>query len=188
MLKYTRWIFAGLMILTLSLVSCKLISVEQQAVNVLVTIEHTFNVHPPNQTSDHSIINTADYWPEGFEGWSIQNSDLTDIQFTVSGVSTAERNVSGNFIVRFTVTNPPPTANNQLLGTTQTLTLGEIFDTPMTVWNDKVTIDPTGKAALLSAVAGKKTIDLMGATQSASGEAEFGCVLTVKVQLSLVKN
>jgi hypothetical protein len=185
MFKHSRWILAGLLILTLSLLSCKLISVDQQAVTVVVTIEQTFNVHPPNQTSNSTTINTADYWPEGFDGWSILNSNLTDLQFAVSGVSTQERSVSASFKVDFNVL---PSGAVQELGTTDQMTLGEILDTPMTVWNDKVNINTAGKNALLSAVSGKKTINLTGTTQNASGDAEFACIATIKVQLTLQKD
>ena len=185
MFKYSSWILAGLIVLALSMLSCKLISVDQQAVNVAVTIEQTFNVHPPNQTSSSTTINTADYWPDGFDGWSIDTADLTDLQFSVSDVSTQERAVSASFKVEFRTL---PSGTVQEIGHTQTATLGEILDTPMDVWNSKVTINAAGKTALLNAVALKQSIELIGTTLNASGEADFNCIATIKVQLSLKKN
>jgi len=185
MLKYSRLILAGLLILGLCLVSCKLINVENQAVTVMVTIEQAFNVHPPNQTTSTTTINTADYWPSGFDGWSIDNADLSDLQFSVTGVSTQERSVSASFKVDFRTL---PSGAAQEIGHSQTATLGEIIDTPMSVWNSKVTINSAGKDALLAAVAQKKSVELIGYTQNASGEAEFACVATIKVQLHLQKD
>jgi hypothetical protein len=188
MFKHSRWIFAGLLILSLSLVSCKLISVEQQAVNVMATIEETVNVHPPNDPSNHKTINIADYWPEGFDGWNIETATLNALEFKVISV-TSGSNESANFEVRFTNLTPPPTVTNQLLGnTTSPFTLNEVINNPMNVWNNKVEIDSLGETILMKALSDKETIDLNGTTIGATGEAQFSVIVTVKVQLTMKKD
>jgi len=184
MLKYSRWIFTGLLILTVTLVSCKLISVENQRVNVVVSVEHPFSVWPPNHTTSIDTINIENYWPDGFDGWSVESAELNDVLFSVSGVSPQDSTKSANFIAEFRIL-PPTTTVKDLLGTTQTLTLGEILRIPMSVWNNKVTIDPAGRAKWIAAVSNRQSIEVTVTTQNPTGVVEFSGVITIKVQLGL---
>jgi len=183
----TKWILAGILILTIPFLNCKIIGVEENPTMVItVTFEHTFRtIYPGNDPHTH-VFNPADYWNSAFDDWEIESSDLSDIQVEVWDVQPAELGVSAKFKLYFTkIIGPPDVAVNQLIGSTQTITLAECIAAPMTVFNNKVTINAAGKTALLNAIQAKNKIELSAPVENVSGNCDFWTKAVVKVQLHL---
>jgi hypothetical protein len=186
MLKHTGWVLTGLLILTVLTVGCKIISVDHQEITAQMAIGNSFNVHPPNQTQADTTINTADYWPEGFSGWTISSISLNDLKFSVSGVSSSDLGKSASFGLKFSVL---PSTSTQAFGTTDVLTLGEIVANPMSVWNNHVHIDSTGNAKLMLAVQNKQTVKLIGNVISpSSNNMTFSVTDSIKFQITFRKD
>lgn len=180
MKRYARWILAGLLAFMFPLMNCKLIGVETQYLNVVLTLEHTFrSIYPGNDPNTHTF-NPSEYWDDQFDGWEIESAELNDIQVTVWDVTGAEGNVTADFLVKYT-------NDNQLIITTQTIKLSDAAADIMSVWNNKVTVNAAGKTRVLNDMLAKRIITLSAYAQHVSGNCDFWTKAVIKVQLHLKK-
>jgi hypothetical protein len=187
MKRHSKWILAGLSALMIPLMSCKIIGVEENpTMTITVTIEHTFESIYQGNDPHTKTFNPADYWNDAFDGWEIESADLSDIQLTVWDVTGAELNVTANFLLYYNeLVGGSKIAN--LVGSTQTIKLGDAIADPMGVWNNKVVINAAGKAKLLNAIENKLIIELSAPVQNVSGACDFWTTAVVKMQFKLKK-
>jgi hypothetical protein len=187
MKKYHRWILAGLLAVMAPLMSCKIIGLEEHPTMVItVTIEHTFRSIYPGNDPHTKTFSPADYWDEAFDGWEIEDADLSDVQLTVWDVTGAELNLTANFKLYYI----EPVGGSKmanLVGDTDTIKLGDAVADPMNVWNSKVRIYTAGKQKLLNAIKARSVIELSAPVENVSGTCDFWTKAVVKVQLKVKK-
>ncbi len=167
--------------LSLVVLQCKIIGLGSQNLNIMVTLDHTSHViNSHGQSQDGFTFDPEDYWQDIFDDWDIESVELVDIQISGSGIGQGEQNVSAKFEVRF--------SDNQLIASTGTITLSELLSGALSVWNNKVTLNTTGKNRLLNDVTNKRMISLVGIARDISGPCEFDLYFVQKIQIRLKKS